>query len=81
MPVNAAGKPCGRGSAGVKVAGRKFGLYRPRDLTLGPLPDDVIEALFRQSIIPYRKGEPYIEGVRRLVRLVEAELQGRLQTF
>jgi len=42
------------------------------------LPDGVIDELFRQSLIGGRRGDPYLEGLRRYTRLVEAEIQGRL---
>lgn len=43
MPLNAAGKPCGRGSAGVEVAGRKFALYRAEaPVELAPLSRQVV---------------------------------------
>lgn len=47
-------------------------------VVLRPLADGVLDTLFRQSVIGSYKGEPYIEGVRRLARLIEAELQAQI---
>lgn len=56
--------------------GYKFPLFRP--VTIEPLPDDVLAALFEQAVVTRPKGEPYIEGLRRYSRLLEAEIQGRM---
>lgn len=55
--------------------GYKFPLFKPAE----GLSDEVIDALFRQSILPHYPGEHYLAGVRRYTRLVEAELQGMVR--
>lgn len=74
MPLNSEGKPCGRGSPGVKVAGRKFSIYRETEPAR--IPDEVINALFMQALVGNYPGEPYLDVLRRFTRLVEAELAG-----
>lgn len=59
--------------------GYKFPLYKPGVATIEPLPDDVLAALFEQAVLTRPKGEPYIDGLRRYSRLLEAEIQGRLE--
>lgn len=50
----------------------------PAAVILEPLSDHVLDVLFRQSIIGMQRGDPYLDGVRRLARLIEAELQGQV---
>lgn len=45
---------------------------------LQPLDDRTLDALFKQSIVGSYRGEPYLDGLRRLARLIEAELQGQI---
>lgn len=47
-------------------------------IILKPLPDGVIVDLFQQAIVGRRPGDPYINGLRELTRLIEAELQGQI---
>ncbi len=50
----------------------------PAAVILEPLSDHVLDVLFRQSIVGMERGDPYLDGVRRLARLIEAELQGQV---
>lgn len=47
-------------------------------IVLKPLSDVVLVELFYQSVVGRQKGEHYLEGLRRLARLIEAELQGQV---
>lgn len=45
---------------------------------LKPLSDRVIAALFTQACVGTHKAEPYLDVLRRLLRLVELELQAQI---
>lgn len=84
MPVNGDGKPCGRGSAGVKVAGRRFALYKEPvpeapPLILPALSLRTVDALFVQAIATHpqttggRWGEREKAVMEEFAELIRAE--------
>lgn len=43
-----------------------------------PLSDQTLTALFAQAIVGSKRGDPYIDSLRRLGRLIEAEIQAQI---
>jgi len=75
MPVNAKGKPCGIGSPGVKVAGRKIALYKP-PIELPELPDKTLWLLFDMALAMNPQGVKPDRGqavMRSFASLIRAE--------
>lgn len=77
MPVNAKGKPCGHGSPGVKVAGRKFALYKPpKAIELPELSEQTLWLLFEMALATNPQGVKPDRGravMKQFASLVRAE--------